>query len=134
MLLASMVSVVVAFTSSPCHRCKEVPFKEPRLGRAILSSITRKVANKIHLKYTDKEVTSFVTVVLHESGGRPTAQNKKTKAYGLMQFIPRTWIGVGIRRTSCPYCQIEAGLLYIKYRYKNSASRALTHFNSMRWY
>ncbi len=57
-------------------------------------------------------------IVSHESGWRPTAQNPKSTAYGLFQLLNGTWAGTGIKKTSDPSLQTEAGLRYIGNRYQ----------------
>lgn len=50
-----------------------------------------------------------------ESKFNPKARNKKSGAYGIAQFMPKTW---GSRKkTSDPAKQIEYGIKYIKLRY-----------------
>ena len=68
-----------------------------------------------------------------ESGWNPNAQNPSSTAYGIPQFLNSTWAGTGIAKTSDPYLQIEAGLIYIEARY-GSPSAALTHSNATGWY
>ena len=52
-----------------------------------------------------------------ESGWNPNAQNPTSSAYGIPQFLNSTWASTGIRKTSDPYRQVDAGLVYIKKRY-----------------
>jgi hypothetical protein len=68
-----------------------------------------------------------------ESGWNPTAQNPKSTAYGIAQFLDGTWQGVGYRKTSDPYVQIEAGLAYIRQRYGSPAA-ALAFHRKHGWY
>ena len=52
-----------------------------------------------------------------ESGWNPKAQNPRSTAYGIAQFLDSTWAGTGIAKTSDPNRQIDAGLIYIENRY-----------------
>jgi membrane-bound lytic murein transglycosylase MltF len=68
-----------------------------------------------------------------ESGWNPKAQNPSSTAYGIAQFLDGTWAGTGIAKTSDPYKQIDAGLIYIKNTYKTPCA-AWAHSQSTGWY
>ncbi|MGY1692736.1 aggregation-promoting factor C-terminal-like domain-containing protein [Geodermatophilus sp. SYSU D01105] len=68
-----------------------------------------------------------------ESGWNPHAQNPTSSAYGIPQFLDSTWASTGIRKTSDPYRQIKAGLIYIGERY-GSPCGAWDHSRSTGWY
>jgi hypothetical protein len=68
-----------------------------------------------------------------ESGWNPNAQNPTSTAYGIPQFLNSTWAGTGIAKTSDPYRQIDAGLVYIDSRY-GSPCGAWSHSKSTGWY
>jgi hypothetical protein len=68
-----------------------------------------------------------------ESGWNPNAQNPTSSAYGIPQFLDSTWAGTGIAKTSDPYRQIDAGLIYIENRY-GSPCAAWAHFQANGWY
>lgn len=66
-----------------------------------------------------------------ESHFNPKAHNKKSGAYGIAQFLPKTW---GSRkRTSDPKTQVEYGLKYINKRY-GSPCAAWKHHRNYGWY
>jgi hypothetical protein len=73
------------------------------------------------------------TLVMHESGWRPTAQNPTSTAYGLFQFLDSTWGSVGGTKTSDPGQQIAYGLRYIAQRYGNPAG-AWSFWSKNHWY
>jgi hypothetical protein len=56
-------------------------------------------------------------IIDHESGFKSTAQNPKSTAYGIFQFLDSTWSSVGGTKTSDPAVQAQYGLQYIKQRY-----------------
>ena len=60
---------------------------------------------------------SLRNLVMHESGFDNLAQNPTSSAYGLFQFLDSTWAGTGVRKTSDPWKQTQAGLKYISNRY-----------------
>ncbi|WP_299951678.1 transglycosylase SLT domain-containing protein [uncultured Modestobacter sp.] len=68
-----------------------------------------------------------------ESGWNPDAQNPRSTAYGIPQFLDSTWAGTGIAKTSDGYRQIDAGLIYIDNRY-GSPCGAWSHSQSTGWY
>ncbi|MGY1828478.1 MULTISPECIES: aggregation-promoting factor C-terminal-like domain-containing protein [unclassified Blastococcus] len=68
-----------------------------------------------------------------ESGWNPNAQNPRSTAYGIAQFLDSTWAGTGIAKTSDGYRQIDAGLIYITNRY-GSPCGAWAHSQSVGWY
>lgn len=72
-------------------------------------------------------------LVQHESSWRPDAQNPKSTAFGLFQFLNGTWAGTGVGKTSDPYKQIDAGLKYVAARYGNPAA-AWQFWQGNRWY
>ncbi len=68
-----------------------------------------------------------------ESGWNPDAQNPRSSAYGIPQFLDSTWAGTGIAKTSDGYRQIDAGLIYINNRY-GSPCGAWEHSQAVNWY
>ncbi len=68
-----------------------------------------------------------------ESGWRPNAQNPRSTAYGIAQFLDSTWAGTGIAKTSDGYRQIDAGLIYINNRF-GSPCGAWAHSQAKGWY
>jgi hypothetical protein len=68
-----------------------------------------------------------------ESGWNPNAQNPSSSAYGIPQFLNSTWASTGIAKTSDPYRQIDAGLVYIRSRYGNPCG-AWGFWQAHTWY
>jgi SLT domain-containing protein len=68
-----------------------------------------------------------------ESGWNPNAQNPTSTAYGIAQFLDSTWASTGIAKTSDPYRQIDAGLIYIENRYGSSCA-AWDFHKANNWY
>lgn len=79
------------------------------------------------------ELDAWYTLGMKESGWRNTAQNPTSTAYGIGQFLDKTWSGYGIPKTSDPALQVEAMARYIKARY-GSPSRALAFHRANNWY
>ena len=68
-----------------------------------------------------------------ESGWNPNAQNPTSTAYGIAQFLDGTWASTGIAKTSDPFRQIDAGLIYIEERY-GSPCAAWDFHQANNWY
>jgi hypothetical protein len=85
--------------------------------------------------WTGREWTCLHTLVARESSWDPTAQNPTSTAFGLFQFLNRTWATVGARKTSDPEGQIRAGLTYVERRYGTPCSAwAFWLRQSPHWY
>lgn len=68
-----------------------------------------------------------------ESSFNPGAQNPTSTAYGLFQFLDKTWGTVGATKTADPYGQALAGLRYIQQRY-GTPEAALAFHTRKGWY
>ena len=112
-------------------------------------SEARKALESQYSEYFDVETLAFLIVYVEgweidewkclsklwhkESGFNPNAQNKKSTAYGVAQFLDSTWENYGFEKTSSPEGQITAGISYIEQRY-GSACNAWEFWSSKRWY
>lgn len=81
----------------------------------------------------EQEWAAMKQIVLKESGFKNTAQNRKSTAYGLFQFLDSTWKGTGHQKTDDPIQQTEAGVEYIKRRY-GTPTNALNFHKRNGWY
>jgi SLT domain-containing protein len=72
-------------------------------------------------------------IVMHESGFNNTAQNPSSTAYGMFQFLDSTWGSYGSKKTSDPWKQTQAGMKYIKQRYKDP-NGAWKFWQDHNWY
>lgn len=81
------------------------------------------------------EWLALATIIHRETGGtwNPTAQNPRSSAYGLGQFLDSTWRQVGIAKTSDPAVQVRAMIRYCRDRY-GSARKALEFHRANGWY
>lgn len=73
------------------------------------------------------------TLIMKESGFNPAAQNPKSSAYGIFQFLDSTRNNYGINKDSPLPDQINAGLKYIKDRY-GSPTKALAFHLANNYY
>lgn len=74
------------------------------------------------------------TLWTRESNWRPNALNRKSKAYGIAQFMPETWALVGEKRTNDGFKQVDAGLAYIDRKYGGNICKALANNLARGWY
>ena len=74
-------------------------------------------------------------LIMREGGGNPSrhAQNPRSTAYGLGQFLDATWAGTNIAKTSDGIKQISAMIIYCHNRY-GSVAKAKAFWKARRWY
>jgi SLT domain-containing protein len=105
------------------------------IGQGGTSGNIQKLAQRMAAGYgwSGAQWSALRTLVQHESGWNPGAQNPTSTAYGLFQFLDSTWSSVGATKTSSPVGQIAAGLRYIKQRY-GSPLGAWDFWQGHHWY
>jgi hypothetical protein len=64
-----------------------------------------------------KELSCYFKLVDRESKWNPIAQNPKSTAFGIGQFLNSTWGLVDSKKTSDPYVQIDAMIKYVNLIY-----------------
>lgn len=74
-----------------------------------------------------------VWLIGKESGCNPNAQNPRSTAYGIFQFLDSTWKGVGCVKTSDPVEQMRCGTKYVMARYGSWAKARSFHAGNG-WY
>jgi len=82
---------------------------------------------------SDKEYKALEELIMLESSWNPKAQNKRSTAYGLGQFLDKTWDVVGIEKSSDYRIQLIAAQKYVMMRY-GSWVKALEHHKQYGWY
>ncbi|WJN63384.1 hypothetical protein [Streptomyces phage phiScoe55] len=126
------VTVTVTATPSPTPspvQPKETPEAKPKTPKQLGKAMAAERG------WTGSEWEALEQLWTNESDWNPDAQNPTSTAYGIAQFLDSTWAGYGIKKTSDPERQIEAGLRYIKARYgKPSAALAFWNNRYPHWY
>lgn len=84
-------------------------------------------------EWGEHEWPSMKQLVAKESGFNNHAQNKKSTAYGMFQFLNSTWKGTDYEKTSDPITQTQAGIEYVKRRY-GTPTKALQFHQQHNWY
>jgi hypothetical protein len=82
---------------------------------------------------SDKEYKALEELIMLESSWNPKAQNKRSTAYGLGQFVDKTWDLVGIEKSGDYRIQLIAAQKYVMMRY-GSWVKALEHHKQYGWY
>jgi hypothetical protein len=143
-MLTSVIAVAIIGTTTikPCVRCGEVhnlcrtqPVKERReeVRRIVHVTASRsgtKAARHVR-NGADREV---MRIIEKESNFDPQAQNRRSSAFGLPQFLNSTWKSTGITKTDCPTCQVEALFRYLDNRYSGDPKKALNHHKKRGFY
>jgi hypothetical protein len=80
-----------------------------------------------------KEYEALEELIMLESSWNPEAQNKRSTAYGLGQFVDKTWDLVGIEKSADYRIQLIASHKYVMMRY-GSWVKALEHHKQYGWY
>lgn len=98
-----------------------------------LPDIKLYAAQKVIDKWGGGQYTYFDEIVDRESDYLHTAQNPKSTAYGIGQFLDSTWESVGCVKTSDPYKQVDCMVAYIDLRYETPKKAKLFH-DRKGWY
>ena len=98
-------------SSSTAARTK-AKFEDPKSDLAI-------AAYQEYLKgmVPDREELCYFNIVDKESKWNPHAQNPRSTAFGIGQFLNSTWGLVDSKKTKNPYDQIDAMIKYVKVVY-----------------
>jgi hypothetical protein len=82
---------------------------------------------------SDKEYKALHELIDRESKWNSDAQNPKSTAYGLAQFVDKTWDLVEIEKSADYRIQLIAAQKYVMMRY-GSWVKALEHHKQYGWY
>jgi hypothetical protein len=106
------------YVSSPIKQQQRVPDSARSYARSMVSV---------------KEYEALHELIMLESSWNPKAQNKRSTAYGLGQFVDKTWDLVGIEKSADYRIQLIAAQKYVMMRY-GSWVKALEHHKQYGWY
>jgi hypothetical protein len=81
----------------------------------------------------EREELCYFNIIEKESNWNPLAQNPKSTAFGIGQFLNSTWGLVDYKKTKNPYDQIDAMVLYVKLIYGDGCN-AWDFKNQRGWY
>lgn len=132
LILTLIISPITMGYVKMCDRCHQVYPVSSRLDRNHVSTIIDTTAPRAGFKPTESNRKAMLALTWRESNWNPHMQNSRSSSSTLNGFLKSTWKSVGIKKTSCAYCQLEAMWLYVKYRYK-TPEKAL-HFHRRRGY
>jgi hypothetical protein len=89
--------------------------------------------NYVKNRHSEKHYECYDKLIHKESSWNPDAKNPKSTAYGLGQFLDKTWNTVPQSKTSDPYEQLDAMFIYVENRHGN-ACKAWNFFLKKNWY
>jgi len=121
---------------------KDQPITQPVIEKPLITETVSTPAEESIEQYTERrsnevfgegQFEALNTLIHKESGYRADAQNPRSTAYGIFQFLNGTWAGTGINKTNDPKLQVEAGLIYIKNRF-GSPKEAWEFWQINHWY
>lgn len=72
----------------------------------------------VNEKWESSQWSSFEALVMRESKWDNLAQNPKSTAFGIGQFLDSTWETVDCKKTDDEYKQVSCMIDYIEARYK----------------
>jgi hypothetical protein len=110
--------IVKGYVSSPVKNLHREPGSARSYARSMVSV---------------KEYKALEELIMLESSWNPDAQNKRSTAYGLGQFVDKTWDLVEIEKSSDYRIQLIAAQKYVMMRY-GSWVKALEHHKQYGWY
>ena len=114
-------------SSSTAARTK-AKFEDPKSDLAI-------AAYQEYLKdiIPEREESCYFNIIDKESKWNPLAQNPKSTAFGIGQFLNSTWSLVDSKKTNDPYDQIDAMIKYVNLIYDDGC-KALDFRLYKGWY
>lgn len=109
-------------------------YAKPAIVQKMLPDVIAEAESRTGIVLTTPDRSALIKIAYKESSYRPTAKSiQGSTAFGLYGFLNATWKlprikALGIKKTTCVWCQTEAALVYIKPRYGNP-SKALRYHN-----
>jgi hypothetical protein len=115
------------------------PLEEDKIVRGYVSSPVKQQREPLSARsyarsmVSDKEYEALHELIDRESKWDSDAQNPKSTAYGLAQFVDKTWDLVEIEKSTDYRIQLIAAQKYVMIRY-GSWVKALEHHKQYGWY
>lgn len=152
MILAMVVlaPMLASVTDTDCKRC-DMPQYSTRgttMSR-MMPQFIDEASKRTKITITSADKQAMVKIAYKESTWNPNAKTKFKKvrkfdpvrkvytsrstgkrissAFGLFGFLDATWRNYGYTKTACPWCQTEAGLVYMTKRYGNPTKALRYH-------
>ncbi len=99
----------------------------------VKESIQDYARRRVGEQWDDSHYESLAWIIEHESGWSNTAQNPRSTAYGLAQFLNATWSYVGCKKTDDAQVQVDCMIKYVDLVYGNP-KKAKTFWVANKWY
>lgn len=113
-------------------------FIAPPYGKVVAyyqNDYQRYAVDKLIERNNLEQYSCLYELWMRESVWTPTSLNKKSKALGIPQLLPSTWVNIKVKPTLDGYKQVDAGLKYIDRHYgKGAICKAYAHHLAKGWY
>lgn len=131
--LSVVIAAVASFFGFPDLSTLSIPEREKEIRRMVaFAAAVSSTQTAKRIRETSPE--PIVRLTYGESRWNNRAQNRRSSAFGLAQFLDRTWKIVGIPKTDCPLAQLEAMFRYIDRRYRGCPQAAYSTYRRQGWY
>lgn len=111
---------------------KKQPIRKNRITQSDIQNQVQAIASEYGWG-EGSQWEALAWIIQKESSWNPNAQNKKSTAYGLFQFLDQTWIGYKCQKNADIANQTKCGLKYIQARYRTPVE-AKAHHLRKGWY
>jgi len=126
--VASVFSYDLYIDENTKHRLERKEHANRSSKRAVES-----YKDYVKSRHSEEHYECYDKLIFKESSWNPDAKNPKSTAYGLGQFLDKTWALVPQEKTSDPYDQLDAMFIYVENRYGNSC-KAWDFWLKKNWY
>jgi len=110
----------------------KTPARKVILPKSDIQKQVQSIANEYGWG-TGEQWEALSWIIFKESSWNPNAQNPKSTAFGLFQFLNQTWTGYGCVKNNDVENQTRCGIKYIQKRYGDAVSAQKFHL-SRGWY
>lgn len=129
----SILTLVASSVIFLCGECNRGHVESVRLDKGEFKSVVEAAAFKENKNISSRHKEVAFEIAFRESSLVTGAQNQRSTAFGLFQFLNKTWKTTGIEKSYCAVCQTRAFFRYVDDRY-GSLEKALRHHDKHGWY
>lgn len=132
----AIIYIVLMFISAKAASNEEHDYGQPyvrsrvEIPIKVLNPSTGQIKAYARLSVEGWEWECLEILWEKESGWRSTAQNPRSTAYGIAQFLNSTWSLTDYEKSSDAYIQVDAGLQYIYNRYGDACTALQFHIRN----
>mgnify|MGYP000635366186 CR=1 FL=1 len=134
LFFAVLIIVLLFAPLRTSHSQAQIPLEAPKLPVVEFKEDIKEYAKRRVLEvFGENHWEAFNKIIWRESKWNHHAQNPRSSAFGLGQFLSSTWKSVGCVKTEEEKMQIDCTIKYIKKNYRNP-QKALAFHNQVGWY